>query len=577
MLRRRPASQPHGSLEGRLSLVLSIVFGAIIAAALALATYGYRYARNASERATVSLTEGNRQIAQALINNVQDRIDTLDLELFRAVEWTDISPPLPETLPLPRGVQSVVVLDRHLRIRALYPPPDPKKKAREWERWQGQVRGLEWSSLQPWTPSAAGNFRHLHQLFDGRSVLIAYAAKESLAGEPYYVAARLDLGLITDAWIPSEIQDLASDRRIVVLDEMARPIVGQVFGARDARFVYEASFGKTLYAWRVQMLPRNVEDLQAQAKTERLLGVLLVPLATAIIAVGLAIVYLVVAAERRASRLKSDFIANVSHELKTPLSLIRMFGELLSTGKHKDAASARDYAEIITREADRLSHLIDNVLDFARLERGKASYHFAEGAVADVVARVLDVTRYRLEKERIRLVTEIEPGLPLVRMDENALTLVLLNLIDNAVKHGVTPGVGGEIKVVLARNPGGVALSVKDQGPGIPPDEQAAIFERFYRARGARDRNVRGSGIGLALAKAIAEAHGGRVVVESVQGQGATFTVVLPAAPILTPLPITTEEAEHAAAQAADQARMGRAAARAAQARGSEARGAGSS
>jgi two-component system phosphate regulon sensor histidine kinase PhoR len=254
-----------------------------------------------------------------------------------------------------------------------------------------------------------------------------------------------------------------------------------------------------------------------------------------------------------------------------------MFGELLSTGKHKDAASARDYAEIITREADRLSHLIDNVLDFARLERGKASYHFAEGAVADVVARVLDVTRYRLEKERIRLVTEIEPGLPLVRMDENALTLVLLNLIDNAVKHGVTPGVGGEIKVVLARNPGGVALSVKDQGPGIPADEQAAIFERFYRARGARDRNVRGSGIGLALAKAIAEAHGGRVVVESVQGQGATFTVVLPAAPILTPLPITTEDAEHAETQTADKARLARAAIRAAQARGSQARGAGSS
>ena len=103
-------------------------------------------------------------------------------------------------------------------------------------------------------------------------------------------------------------------------------------------------------------------------------------------------------AERRASQLKSDFIANVSHELKTPLSLIRMFGELLATGKHKGETRPREYAEIITRESERLSHLIDNVLDFARLERGKASYDFAEGHLDEVVERALDVCRHRLEQ-----------------------------------------------------------------------------------------------------------------------------------------------------------------------------------
>src|SRR5207244_368142 len=127
---------------------------------------------------------------------------------------------------------------------------------------------------------------------------------------------------------------------------------------------------------------------------------------------GLAVVWLTVMTERRASRMKSDFIANVSHELKTPLSLIRMFGELLATGKHKGAESPREYAEIITREAERLSHLIDNVLDFARIERGKASYDFAEGRLDEIVERALDVCRYRVEKERMRLKTEIERGLP---------------------------------------------------------------------------------------------------------------------------------------------------------------------
>jgi signal transduction histidine kinase len=115
-------------------------------------------------------------------------------------------------------------------------------------------------------------------------------------------------------------------------------------------------------------------------------------------------------------------------------------------------------------------------------------------------------------------------------MDENAMTLVLLNLIDNAVKYAAD---GKDVDVTLGRTPGGVMLAVRDRGPGIAVDEQPRIFERFYRARNARDRNVRGSGIGLALVKHIVEAHGGRLGVTSVPGQGATFTVVLPAAPVM--------------------------------------------
>jgi two-component system phosphate regulon sensor histidine kinase PhoR len=234
----------------------------------------------------------------------------------------------------------------------------------------------------------------------------------------------------------------------------------------------------------------------------------------------------------------------VSHELKTPLSLIRMFGELIATGKHKGDGMAREYASIITRESERLAHLIDNVLDFARLERGKASYNFAEGRLEEVVERALDVCRYRLEKEKMRLRTEIEDGLPAVRMDEDAMTLVLLNLVDNAVKYA---GDGGEVEVKLARVPGGVALSVRDRGIGISADEQPRIFERFYRANSARRRNVRGSGIGLSLVKHIAEAHGGRVEVESALGRGATFTVFVPSAPLMTPAPEGADQQRAAA------------------------------
>ena len=525
----------------RLSLILAFVFPAIVCATLALSYYGYRYAKSASERSKASLMEGNRQLAQSLAGAIQQRIDTADFELFKEVAWDDGAPEPPTSVALPKVVESVAVLDKDLRIRAIIPGPsmeaaggggDARKRARELERWQNHVRGLDWKSLQPWTSAQPGNFRHLHQLFEGRSVLIAYAAKQPDAGDEYFVAARMNLQLIAKEWLPEEIRELGGDRKIAILDEVARPVFGQPVAPKDQRFFHESSFGKTLYAWRIQTLPKNVDELQAQAETERLLGVLLIPVSTLIIAVGLAVVLLTVAAERRTSRLKSDFIANVSHELKTPLSLIRMFGELLATGKHKGHESPKEYAEIITREAERLSHLIDNVLDFARIERGKASYDFAEGALDDVIERALDVCRYRVEKEKMRLRTDIAPDLPPVRMDENAMTLVVLNLVDNAVKYAAE---GKEIEVRLYRTPGGVTLSVKDRGPGIPVDEQPRIFERFYRARTARDRNVRGSGIGLALVKHIVEAHGGRLAVESAAGVGSTFTVALPAAPVVVP------------------------------------------
>jgi two-component system phosphate regulon sensor histidine kinase PhoR len=529
---------PRQGARPRISLILALVFPAIIGAAIALAYYGYRYAVAASVRSKASLMEGNQQLAQLLIGQVQDRVDQLDRDLFEGVEWPDTTADPPATVELPAGIESVALLDDGLKIRQLYPAPDTRKRGREMERWQSYVRGLDWRSLQPWTPDLPGSFRHLHQLFEGKSVLIAYAAKKTADDRSYYVAAKLSLPVIARQWIPEEVDGLAGKRRVVVLDEVARPVYG--VPQAPSPFLYEASFGKTLYAWRVQIIPRNVDELRSQAETERLLGVLLIPVSTVIIAVGLGVVFLSMRAERRTSQLRSDFIANVSHELKTPLSLIRMFGELIATGKHKGEGSAREYAGIITRESERLAHLIDNVLDFARLERGKASYNFAEGRLEEVVERALDVFRYRLEREKMRLRTDIETGLPPVRMDEAAMTLVLLNLVDNAVKYA---GDGGEVWVGLHRVPGGVSLAVRDRGAGIALEEQPRIFERFYRAGSARARNVRGSGIGLALVKHIAEAHGGRVEVESAPGKGATFTVFVPAAPVVKSPPAPQEVA----------------------------------
>jgi two-component system phosphate regulon sensor histidine kinase PhoR len=245
------------------------------------------------------------------------------------------------------------------------------------------------------------------------------------------------------------------------------------------------------------------------------------------ILVGVGLLTMAVRAERQANRLKSDFIANVSHELKTPLSLIRMFGEMLATGRTRTEANAKEYAQIITRESERLSRLIDNVLDFARIERGKAAYDFAVGDLAEVLHRSLDVYRYRIEREKMEMHLDVAEDLPPVKIDESAITLVVMNLVDNALKYAAD---GKELWVSLKREGEDVVLAVRDSGPGIPADEQARVFDRFYRGRDTRGRPVRGSGIGLSLVRHIAQAHGGDVTLTSEPGRGSTFIVRLPVA-----------------------------------------------
>ena len=191
------------------------------------------------------------------------------------------------------------MLDEALQIRSIVPAPDPARRKRELDRWGSYVRGLEWKSLQPWTPSHAGNFRHLHQLFEGKSVLIAYVSKKTDTGRAYYVAAKLDLGLIAKDWIPDEMDEVTvGHRRVAILDEVARPIYGDAAAGRRSSSTSRRSARRcTRGACRSRR--SDVAELRKQADTERLLGVLLVPVSLVIIAVGLGVLWLSVRAERR--------------------------------------------------------------------------------------------------------------------------------------------------------------------------------------------------------------------------------------------------------------------------------------
>jgi two-component system phosphate regulon sensor histidine kinase PhoR len=323
-------------------------------------------------------------------------------------------------------------------------------------------------------------------------------------------------------------EPLEKDRYVQVLDDHDVHRWGNRFAHVEPRYEVVLPFQTILPGWKVRIAPQEAEALARREERRGLIDVILIGVSAIALFVGLGVMVIAVRAERRSNELKSEFIANVSHELKTPLSLIRMFGELLATGRTKGPEQEREYAEIITRESERLSRLIDNVLDFARIERGRVAYEFKLGDLAEVLSRGLDVYKWRLDREGMKLSVEMEHDLPPVRIDENALTLVLLNLVDNAVKYASE---GKELRVSVKRQGDRVNLVVADRGPGIPQDERERVFERFYRSRNVRGRPVRGSGIGLSLVKHIAEAHGGGVELDSRLGEGSTFTVWLPVAP----------------------------------------------
>jgi len=528
------------TVAGPVSLILVLVFPAMIAAAVALAYYGFKHAEDVSRPVEQLFRQECQDYAETLARTVEARLDREALSLFAKVTALEDDPSSTDPCDVDAGpgIDSFAVLGETRRVECTWPrakESDNKRRkpveAQNRITWLGKIKNLAWAQLD------VDSFAYHHDVLDsGGSALLAYTARKASDGDLYHVVVRLTLDFVGKQWTAGELGPVRKNRRVAILDESSSLIAGVRPTGPEARpggrFFYEGPFGKALYRWRIQMVPQNAEEFQAQWERTKSVRRVLIVLATIIIVVGLVLVWLAILTERRASRMKSDFIANVSHELKTPLSLIRMFGEMVATGRNKGEEAAREYGGIITRESERLSHLIDNVLDFSRLERGKASYHFAEGNLAEVVERALDVSRYRLEREKMKLVVDIASDLPVVRMDENEMTLVVLNLVDNAIKHAVD---GGKVHVSVSRAPGFVVLGVRDFGPGIARDEHPRVFERFYRSQSTREKNVRGSGIGLALVKHIAEAHGGRVTVQSPvidtpdNVQGSLFKVFIPA------------------------------------------------
>lgn len=280
------------------------------------------------------------------------------------------------------------------------------------------------------------------------------------------------------------------------------------------------------------------------------------------IIVGTWVVIREAAFEVRLARSRSDFVMGVSHDLRTPLAAMKMMAESLYLGHVADAVKQKEFLRIIVRESERLHQLVERVLFFVRLGQDAMVYRFSEGNIGEVVEAAVDAFQARFAgASHPDIQLDVEPRLPIIRLDESAITQVMLNLLDNAWKYGPQhlssnvfagqatdnastplsasqrPTTNTEIEVTVRKASDrrgwlktrrqGVVISVRDHGVGIEKEEQGKLFRKFYRVPGSQEANVSGVGLGLALCRHIVEAHGGRISVESRPGEGSTFWVFL--------------------------------------------------
>jgi two-component system, OmpR family, phosphate regulon sensor histidine kinase PhoR len=518
----------------RLIVVNALIF-AVLAAAVALAYYGYSFVTSEASREREE--DALEIVAEEKVLNIEDSILKGDAVLFESpLPLEQFVDKLREITNSINGVrpQSVFVLDDQLRLIPGGYVSDvssrPDKEGVEFREWflKAVLPDLPLGSKLP-----VGKRGHLHAEWDGpgqqqrKPYLFSFVKKVS-GDRTYYVVIEEHLTNIVAFVFPQYFPRLDEKRSKLVyqvIDSSGVVWHGlEFFVPPEGALHVEWPFSETMDMWKVRISEPNGDVAKVYAR-KRIVDSLFIGGAVTVMLAGLLVLVLAIRRERRANELKSEFISNVSHELKTPLSIITMFGEMLANGRTKGPEQANEYADIIWRESVRLGRLIDNVLDFAKIERGKGIYEFTDTDVGEVVERAVDLVGRRLATAEMSVDVHIEPELPQVKLDANAFTLAVMNLIDNATKYAAD---GKRIEIDLRQQGPRIVLSVRDFGQGIDPEEQQQIFERFYRARAVRLKPIRGSGIGLALVRHIARAHHGDVSVESSPGNGSTFRIWLP-------------------------------------------------
>ncbi len=408
--------------------------------------------------------------------------------------------------------------------------------------------------------------RRLRELVTTRRAIVAFT--ETIDGRPHYVQAQLRwegpardrmtsvLAFAVDAqklrtrFIPSVLRDwLATMQQpsgfprleTEVLDEAGEHIfMSHAERSEHIAPVDERSFAiiffdkellefaapyeqhREIWGLRTSYGPQTIPEIVSASTRPQM--ALMIVLAVAM-ALGVFLVAGAAAREVRLAELKSNFVASVSHDLKTPLALIQLFAETLELGRVRTPDRAQEYYRIINGESKKLTRLIENILDFSRMEAGLRPYRMEPADLAESVTKVLARMHTQFEQGHFTVATSIEPGLPHVLADEGAAEQAIENLLANAMKYS---GEHREITVEARRAGGHIVVAVKDHGIGISRREQGRIFRKFYRVQRELGGGPQGTGLGLAIVEHTMRGHGGFVGVTSEPNEGSTFTLHFP-------------------------------------------------
>jgi two-component system phosphate regulon sensor histidine kinase PhoR len=490
----------------------------ILAAAGVLSYYTWETASRFEELGESSIAHATLLLVEEKIDRVEQNIISQDNAVFHLVDPGDPEALRARWLPLaPRispSVRAIIVLTQDLEVidyAARATEEQSRTFMRKFKKYLAPELNISDLGLE--------QLRHLHVEQDGTTYLLSYKTF-AYEGQTYVIVAHHDVGYIVREEFPRLFANEEARAHVNVVDDDNKRIFGESL-AKVADYLVGMRFPTTLYRFRLQVAPKDAPLLEEQAKKREANKATLIVSSVLVLLIGMAFFIYATIKERKLNALKSDFIANVSHELKTPLSVVRMFGEMLLTERVSSAEKRQKYLEMICRESERLSSLIENVLDFAALERGKQTYEPVVADLSEIVQRAVDTLRHRLDNIEVRV--HVADNMPKVLADEQAVLLAVINLIDNAVKYGE----GTPIDVVLQAGRREATVSVRDRGPGIPLDQHRRVFDRFYRVR-TPGQQIRGSGIGLSLVKHIAEAHGGRAWADNADDGGAIVSFSIP-------------------------------------------------
>lgn len=570
-----------------LTRAMVVYLGAIVAPALVLLLLGLRSVAQQRQAVDLVVATNRRLSEEKLAAELDNRIRGLAAECLRV---QPAAPPFQQVHPIAKHY--FLIEDGEVRWPRLRTPPPvnppglpaPFAQAEELELRGNRVKEALAAYREAYQQTRRAELRALalsriarceeklgeHQaaLASWKMLLENFGSWYDPSHRPYSITARLELGQLNGLYeeIAAGRWDLSAEQFDYYLSRLGRqPPPGNPFDfARELetqfrqtstlvegelyRFTlphdqlwYTFRRGRILglavnSEWVANRLDPEVRKslgMDAAAQPQLARGAWIYAGATllvvALLAAGVVLLLRDVHRELRTNQLRADFVSGVSHELKTPLTLIRLYADILLEEENEadphPQPERRGFYTIIARESERLSHLIERVLTFSRIERGQQNYTLETGDLEPVVSRTVGAYQKYLRRIGFEMESRLASELPPVRFDPDAVAQAVVNLLDNAVKYS---GANKFVRVNLAANNGHVALEVEDHGVGIAPEWREKVFERFYRAPNASAKG--GYGLGLYLVRHIMRAHGGDVQLDSEIGRGSRFRLVFPVA-----------------------------------------------